>query len=642
MLAVCAALASIATTAAAATPNTWGPVGPLPAGANPSDGRDVVIAPPGAGLFRYGEQSSAFPTLTPIGAGGLGAAAIVTGTNASALPAQALPLADGRMVMSYYKFYSGPLQLTVRSPAGAYGPRYDVPTPNAGWAQTIAARSNEVLLVGQDRYGTRDLDVQSLSLAADGTLTPTDANPVAIWTDPDTDQYGIQITSMVAALDADGGADVVFSVDHISTSGTEVLELHRSPAGVWGAPHSLSAALPGAANGASVKGAVAPGGRTLIIINTNKTNTLLSSTLFRSLREPGGTFPPPVQVNDLSGPGGAGNTVLTAAGGDGTLAAAVYARECPANDATTAARLTLDVLVAAPGQGVADYGVGLLDTPMAKSVMTSVGAGGGGGAVVGLYDDVVTSGVPTNICASGPDQSHNSGTVSDRAVVVGPHGTTDHTFGGGTFSGGSDGSVVLRVDAGGLDADGNAAIVGRLSSSGVAQYAYFEGPGHTAAPPAGGGGGVTPAPGAGATPVPISAPVPPPAPRNTASPTPKTSLGDLAPDGTLTVTLTAPNLSDPRDVIGERLAVQVFSGPSAHVAVKKKAAKVKLIGTVAKTVKLRSKQKVKVKLTLTRKLRAYLKAHGKASVRLQLTSTLTGHPKTVTSKSVKIAKTHRR
>ena len=640
MLAVFAALASIAATAAA-TPNTWGPVGNLPSGSNPSDGRDVLVAPPGAGLLRYGEQSSSFPTLTPIGAAGLGTAAIVTGSNASALPAQALPLSDGRMVMSYYKFYSGPLQVTVRSPNGAYGPRYDVPSPNAGWAQTIAARSNEVLLAGQDRYGNSELDVQSLSLAADGTLTPTDANPVAIWTDPDTDQYGIQITSMVAAVDADGGADVVFSVDHISTSGTEVLEIHRSAAGVWGAPRSLSAGLPGAANGASVKGAVAPDGRTLIIINTNKTNTLLSSTLFRALREPGGTFSTPVQVNDLSGPGGAGNDVRVAAGGDGTLAAAVFARTCPANDAVTAAHLALDVLVAAPGQGVADYGVGLLNTPMAKSVMTSLGAGGGG-AVVGLYDDIVTSGVPTNICASGPDQSHNEGTVSDRAVVVGPHGTTDHTFAGGTFSGGSDGSVHLRVQAGGLDADGNAAVVGWLATDDVPQYAYFEGPGHTAPPPVGGGGGG----GGGPTPTPISAPapVPPPAPRNTASPTPtpKTSLGDLSADGTLTVTLTAPNLSDPRDVIGERLAVQVFSGPSAHVAVKKKAAKVKLIGTVAKTVKLRSKQKVKVRITLTKKLRAYLEAHGKASVRLQLTSTLTGHPKTVTNKSVKIAKTHKR
>ena len=139
---------------------------------------------------------------------------------------------------------------------------------------------------------------------------------------------------------------------------------------------------------------------------------------------------------------------------------------------------------------------------------------------------------------------------------------------------------------------------------------------------------------------PAPAPAPPvPAPVNTSSASPRPGPFTLSAAGVVSFTLTAPTFSNPRDVLGVQLALQVFSGGGSSASLEaaaKKKAKPRLIGVVRKTVKLRSGQKLVTRMTLTRKLRTYLKQHPSAAVKLQLTSTQTGRKKTVKTVAVRL------
>ncbi len=159
------------------------------------------------------------------------------------------------------------------------------------------------------------------------------------------------------------------------------------------------------------------------------------------------------------------------------------------------------------------------------------------------------------------------------------------------------------------------------------------------------GAGGTPSPGAGQ---PAGTPAPargPPAPRNVAAPTPRIATPTLSTSGVVSLTLTAPALSDPHDVLGEQIALNVFAGAApttraaaAAAATRGRKAKPKLVGTVRKTVRLHSRQRLSVRIVLSKKLARYVRAHPKASVQLTLTSTLASHARSVTTRAVKRAK----
>jgi hypothetical protein len=617
---VCAAMLvlGVPASAGALAPNTWGPASPLPSGTT-SLGDQILSSPTGA-LMRYSVSGNR-PSLATFGPDGLGPATAIPSAPAGALPGPVAFLPDGSAVISYYQFYTGPLRLVVRAANGTFGPAYNL----TSGAQSFAARDGEVLVLGAAFFNVKQVTASSLSIGPGGTLTPVGGAAV-IYTAPGNppDLYGTQISAPVAGLDTNGEADAVITVDHVSTSGDEVLEMHRSAAGAWGAPQSLSAGLPGAAFASEPKAAVAPGGRTLIAFNTGD-GSLTKSTLWRSLREPGSTFPAPSLVNDLSGVGGAINTTLAAAGGDGTLALGVFALTCQSISSEVKLE-TLRALVAPPGGPLGSYSANVLDSAADQSRMISLGAGHGE-AIFGLTDQQVTGGNADNVCQS-VITNGQAGTISDRVSIVGPDGSSDHTFGSGTYDGNGNGSVVLSADAVGLNATGDGAITGRLAASGVPASAFYQGP--------------PPVPVAPPTPTPAGTPAPapsPPAPANTSSPTPRSGPLTLNGSGVVSFTLTAPTFSNPRDVLAVNILLQVFSGNGSSASVqaaKKKPKKPRLIGVVRKSVRLHSGQKLVTKLTLTRKLRTYLKQHPAAVVKLQLTSTQTGRKKTVKTLAVRL------
>lgn len=604
----------------ALSPNTWGPASPLPAGTT-SVGDQILSSPTGA-LFRYAVTNNK-PALATFGPDGLGPATAIPTAPAGALPGPVAFLPDGSAVISYYQFNTGPLRLVVRAADGTFGPAYNL----TSGAQSFAARDGEVLVLGSAFFNVKQVTATSLSIGAGGTLTPVGGAAV-IYNAPGNppDLYGTQISAPVAALDANGEADAVIQVDHVSTSGNEILEMHRSAAGVWSAAKSLSAGLPGAAFASGPKAAVAPGGRTLIAFTTGD-GSLTKSTLWSSLREPGSTFPTPTLVNDLSGVGGAINTTLAASGGDGTLAVGVYALTCQSISSEVKLQ-TLRALVAPPAGPLASYSASILDTASDQTRMVSLGAGHGQ-AIFGLTDQQVTSGNPDNVCQS-VITGNNVGTISDRVSIVGPDGSSNQTFGSGQYNQNGNGSVVLSADAVGLNKMGDGAVTGRLATSGVPASAFYQGPPVVPADPG------TPPP--AGTPVPATSP-PPPAPANTSSATPRPGPFTLNRAGVVSFTLTAPTFTNPRDVLAVQILLQVFSGGGSSASVTtaaKKKPKSRLIGVVRKSVTLRSGQKLVARVKLTAKLRTYLKQHPSAAVKLQLTSTQTGRKKTVKTVAVRL------
>jgi hypothetical protein len=642
-VAACAAalVLSAAGSAGAVSPGTWTPATNLPSGTTSIT--DQVLSSPTGALLRYA-ITDGYPTLAPFGPDGLGAAVRIPGASYGAIPAAVAFLPGGAAIVSYYKFNSGPLQLILRRADGTFGPTYNTAATVGSNTPVFAVRAGEVLIIKQDYNDVERLTAQSLSIGSDGTLTPT-AEPAAIYIAPGNppDIYGTNIEAPVAGLDANGEAEATFVVDHVSTTGNEILTTHRTAAGSWSTPRSISAGLPNAQRAGQLKGAVAPGGRTLIGFQTND-GTLTKTTLYRGLREPGATFGAPVLVNDLAGAGGANNTFKVASGGDGTLALGVYAYQCQTQLGSEVPAESFTALVVPPGKDLASYGVGVLRTADDHSRFTALGAGGGN-AIVGLNDQQTTDGNSDNVCDN-PNLANNSGTVSDRATIVGAKATIDHTFGSGTFAQNGNGSVKLAVDAAGIDASGNAAVTGRLAISDVPASAWFQddeqtdpgGPGDgdgDGGTPGGGGAGAsggasgTPAtsmPGATKTPPVVS----PPAPINK-SVSPNPGPLTLSSAGLLTFSLTAPHFSNPNDVLTEQILIQVFAG-NARTSAK---AKPRVIGAVRKTVKLRSGQKLTVRIKLTAKMKSYLKHHRTATVQLQLTSQQTGHAKTVKTKTIK-------
>jgi hypothetical protein len=476
-------LASAANAEPNAEPDTWGPVTSLPTESSPAS--DQIVSSPTGSLIRYSVQSG-WPSVAFFEPDGkLGSEQIVTGSSDEGVPGPVTFLPDGAAVISYERFSSAPLALTMRLPNGDYGPRYEVPSGSPGIV-AFAASEGEVLLV-RETTGTTNFkpEIVVSSLAIDGDELKETGSPTPVYELPAADTAVAIIRSVGVALDADGQADLVILTEAESYGAdpdahNEVLDFSRNAKGVWGGARSLSAGLPEEEHANGMQVAVAPGGRALLAFQTGRYPPInsggadqLETHIFASLREPDGTFATPTQVSSLAGNGGVEYKARVAAGGDGTLALAVHGFSCQNfEDGSEVPDQTLNVLVAAPGKPLASDGISILDTASSFSVLTALGAGDGQ-ALVGVQDQITTSGTDTNYCAAITIDEDPSGEVDDRGVLVGGQ-TPGKTFGGIPFHFGT--ASTLAVNAAGIDLAGDAVVTGSLATNAGAEYDYYTGP----------------------------------------------------------------------------------------------------------------------------------------------------------------------
>jgi hypothetical protein len=486
VVALCAtiALAPALAGVAEAQPNTWGPATALPAGS--VAGSDQILSSPTGALLRYSLQNGS-PSVATFEAGVLGPETALPGADSDGELGQVAFLPDGTAVMSFAPYASDHLDLVVRLPSGQFGPVFEgsFDEPIVGFA----GRPGEVL-VARLTYGKSPayrpaIAATSLSIAANGTLTPT-GPPTVLYEvpPPPGPEYGVHFGASAVAMDADGQADVVTYSESVEYA-DEVIDVSRDAAGTWGAPRSLSAALPAASTTHGLQVAVAPGGRALLDFQTAKYPPLnsggadqLEDTVWESLREPGGTFSTPTQVVSLAGKGGVQSRELVAAGGDGTVALAAGTESCQNfEDASEVPSRAVSVLVAAPGKPLASQAVSILDTAAAATGLTSLGAGDGQ-ALVGLVDETTTSGTETNFCASITINEEPKGVIDDRGVLLGGATSSERTFGSGPFRvGSSNDPNRLGTYSSGIDLAGDVAVTGSLATSEGAEYDFYTGSG---------------------------------------------------------------------------------------------------------------------------------------------------------------------
>jgi hypothetical protein len=468
VLAICAVTVfAFVAVAAAAEPNTWGPVTALPTGSTPAS--DQIYSTPTGGLMRYSRQSGT-PSVAFFGAEGqLGAEQLVDGATSESQLGSVAFLPDGAAVISYT--YNGALDLVVREPNGAYGARFGSPH---GAIVAFAAREGEVMIATEDTGTTNfkpQIKVSSLTVEAGGFLTET-GTPTSVYELPASDTSVAVIGSVALALDANGQADLVMRTE--GNAGNEVLDFARSSTGAWSGPSSLSAGLYEAEHASGMQVAVAPGGRALLAFQTENfparySNVADTAEVYESLREPGGTFSTPTSVASASGVGGASATTRVAAGADGTLALATRTEACQSENHTEVVAEALSALIAAPGKAIVPFAVSAPDTADAASYLESLGAGDGQ-ALVGLENKTVTAGQGENLCGEyGPNPPGQASTFSDRAVLLGQEtSTVEKTFGSS--------SGEMKIYAAGIDLGGDAAVTGSLATHEGAEYDFYTGP----------------------------------------------------------------------------------------------------------------------------------------------------------------------
>jgi hypothetical protein len=457
----------VSSPAAAAEPYSWAPVASLPAGSVPAS--DQIYSTPSGELMRYSRQSGT-PSVAFFGAEGkLGTEQLVDGATSESELGSVAFLPDGAAAISYS--YDEHLALVVREPNGAYGARL------AGSADdpivAFAAREGEVMIARED-VGTTNfkpqIKVSSYTVESGGFLKET-GTPTPVY---ELSASGESIRSVALALDANRQADLVMLTE--GEAGNEVLDFARSSTGEWGGKRDLSAGLPEAAHAHGLQVAVAPGGRALLAFQTSRfpsgSPDETATYVYDSLREPGGTFSTPSQVDAVVEAGGVGGETRVAAGGDGTLALAVATNSCHTyEDASEVPTEALTAYVAAPGKSLSSgVGISIYDTDAANSVLTALGAGGGR-AMLGIEDTHIISGVDNHVCGVIIDGNPEHGIYSDRGVLVGAS-STERTFGSGEFDFGSY-YPELRLDADGVNPAGEVAVTGSLTSSKGAESDFY-------------------------------------------------------------------------------------------------------------------------------------------------------------------------
>lgn len=494
-------LAGAGGTAAAAEPNTWGPVNQLPAGSVPTGAfpnGDLLLSTTGDQIMRYALQEE-IPEISFFEPDGtLGTPQRVTGSEPEGENGPVAFLPGGSAVISFVPEPSKPRSLTVRSPDGAYGNRFEGSYEEP--IEAFAARTGEVLAV-RERTGLDAkplIEVVTLTIGAGGTLTET-GSPQVLDELPAEDTYVAFFRAISVAMGPDGSADVTTLTENEGRTESgevfahnDVLDFHRAGAGdPWEDRGNLAAGLPYEAQTTELQTAVAPGGRAILALKTTEPTPINGSErsdsahLYAAVREPEGTFSSPTQVVAPQSPqaGSALATSLVAAGADGTLALAYRTETCQTLTAEPAAE-TYGVLVAPPGKSLGSLPLLGYSSADHSSRITALGAGHGQ-ALVGMDDAEVTVGEGNNLCEYSPIPENQTERYDDRAIVVGqPEPLDGDEFVTKEETLGRDESEVLHgsggqffINSAAIDDDGDAAVTGGLARSGGTEYAYFTGSG---------------------------------------------------------------------------------------------------------------------------------------------------------------------
>jgi hypothetical protein len=295
-------------------------------------------------------------------------------------------------------------------------------------------------------------------------------------------------------VDPNGSAVVVINGD------SEIYVAQRTVSGAWQTPVQL----PGSqdADTGGMQAAVSPTGRMIVAwpvflqIDANSYPIAYSA----AIREPGDSFSGATELtswDETAVTNGGGSQLVgyhIAAGPDGTLAVQVQSKTCADDSTTTNATGTNTVWIAPPGAGLSPSAVpGASWTPTVSTTVTALAAGDGE-ALVGLNTADVTN--PTNTggganfnaaaCVAEAGQATLT-QFTDSAVFVG--GSANHAS-GTLGTGGQAGSGTVTdpiVDAGAVDPNGNATIIGSLDAANTKEYETFGDVGAAYSPPAGTG-----------------------------------------------------------------------------------------------------------------------------------------------------------
>jgi hypothetical protein len=475
----------MAAQASATTTQTWSSVSTIPS-VTSLTGAAVTAGPTGQTLLTASVQygGALWPVLT-----GSPLATTVPFSWYGTVGSQSVRfLPNGDAIVAIYDSSNYDTYFVYRFANGTYGSGI----VTVYGVSSYAANSDELLVTSAGDGAS----VTSYTIGSGGSLTQN-GSPIQIFTD------GTLFGESWTALDPDGSAAVLINATD-EKAGTPdygdgyMAEVQRSSSGAWQTPQQLPGTSNADPNGLQV--AVAPTGRMIAIwpVDTEISGYTYTLGIYAAVREPGGGFGSPTQLLDESsvpvGGIAATTNLRVAAGPDGTLAATVGSETCPNQDLATTKSSATSVWIAPPGGPLTSYAVpGSTLTQSTYTAVTALGAGDGR-AVVGLNTGQVVN--ATNISSGSPawddascgeQEGYPSQTSnSDSAVILGPNvDVASPAFG----SGGQTGTGLVTnvdVDAAALDPNGNATVIGDLSSASAAGFATFGSVGSPYTPPVSG------------------------------------------------------------------------------------------------------------------------------------------------------------
>jgi hypothetical protein len=434
----------------------------LPSGTPPSE---VVTSPTGASFLYF--DYNGYPALAQFGAGGaLGTPvpvpqSVTFGSDFYALgPVDFLP--NGDAIVSWSP--TGGVTLAYRFASGTYGPAMDFVSGVLGFA----ARAGELLVLTQNGDA---VDATSYSIGADGSFTQV-GSPAQIY--DDTTEYPY-IAAAFVTLDANGQAEALIDDSGTPPSPNGVFDVVRSASGQWGNPTELSS------DGVDrFTAAGAPGGGAIAMWVAETTTAY---QFWYSVRSPGGTFGAPVMDDTVSAPAGgnvAFNPPMTAAGPDGTLAAAYQPEVCPSSGQVLM-QSAIHLVLVTPSGGAGDSIVP--DSTWAGTTSegsnTSLSALGVGDdeAIVG-FDGQSSTDAPEGDCNNPSSSSPSTIDYNAYASILGgtdSSGTAE--LGSVSYASQGGNPPTITLGAVGLDTAGNAAVMGSITQSSATQYETFGSPG---------------------------------------------------------------------------------------------------------------------------------------------------------------------
>jgi hypothetical protein len=465
----------MAAQASADTAQTWSSVSTIPSVTSLA-GAAVTAGPTGQTLLTAGTQYGG--ALWPVVAGSPLATAVPYSWYGTASSQSVSFLPNGDAIVAIYDSSNYDTYFVYRFASGKYGSGI----VTASGVSSYAANSDELLVTSAGNGAS----VTSYTIGSGGSLTQN-GSPIQIFTD------GTLFGESWTALDPDGSAEVLINAtdEHAGTpdyGDGYMAEVQRSSSGAWQTPQQLPGTSNADPNG--LQAAVSPTGRMIAIwpVDTEISGYWYTLGVYAAVREPGGSFGSPTQLLDESsvpvGGIAAATNLRVAAGPDGTLAATVGSETCPNMDLSTDKSSATSVWIAPPGGSLTSYAVpGSTLTQSTYTAVTALGAGDGR-AIVGLNTNQVVN--ATNISSGSPawdeascgeQEGYPSQTSnSDDAVILGPNvDAASPAFGSGGQTGTNPGTSV-DVDAAALDPNGNATVIGNLSSASAAGFATYTPP----------------------------------------------------------------------------------------------------------------------------------------------------------------------